>query len=62
MEIKKYLGISTGDFWYDLTDSGYLKPEAICAKSEDAEKVNDAIEVIRDFETSCLIEIENFIQ
>lgn len=38
MEIKKGLEISTADFYYDLTQGGYLKPEEICEKLEDAER------------------------
>ena len=62
MKIKKGLEISTGEFWYDLTDGGYIKPEEICENKEDAQKVNEAIKIIRDFEKSCEEQIEDFIQ
>ena len=62
MEIKKGLEISTQDFWYDLTDGGYLKPEETCEHQEDAQKVNEAIKVIEDFRDSCEEKIEGFIQ
>lgn len=62
MEIKKNLEISTADFWYDLTDGGYLNPEEICAKKEDAKKVLEAIDVILDFQRSCEEQIEGFVQ
>ncbi len=62
MKIKKNCKASTSDFWYDLTDGGYLKPEKICADKEDAEKVKEAIKVIQDFYNSCEEQIEDFIQ
>ncbi len=62
MKIKKGLEISTGDFWYDLTDGGYLNPDEICADKKDSQKVKEAIEVIRDFQSSCEEQIEDFIQ
>ena len=62
MKIKKGLGISSGDFWYDLTDGGYLNPDDICENLKDAEKVLKAIEIIKDFQSSCEEQIEDFIQ
>ena len=62
MKIKKGLEISTGDFWYDLTDGGYLKPDEICENPEDAKKVEEAVKVIKDFQDSCEEQIEDFIQ
>lgn len=62
MKLKDGLEINTGDFWYDLTSGGYLRPLEICANEEDAKKVIQAIEVIREFENSCEEQIEDFIQ
>lgn len=62
MEIKKGLEIGTAEFWYDLTEGGYLKPNEICQNPEDAKRVNEAIAVIRDFEQSCNEQIEGFIR
>ena len=62
MEIKKGLGISTDDFWYDLTDGGYLKPKEICKNPEDAAKVIEAVGIITDFADSCEEQIEGFIR
>jgi len=62
MKIKKGLKISTAEFWYDLTDGGYLKPDKICALKEDAEKVKEAIAVLKDFESSCEEQIEGFVR
>lgn len=62
MKIKKGLTITSGDFWYDLTDGGYLKPEKICENKEDAEQVIAAIQIIKEFQESCEEQIEDFIQ
>ncbi len=62
MEIKTGLEISTQDFWYDLTDGGYLKPERICESATVAVKVNKAIDLLMDFQQSCETQIEGFIQ
>lgn len=62
MKIKKGLDISTDDFWYDLTDGGYLKPEEICGDPKEAAKVNNAIGLLQEFKESCEEQIEGFIQ
>ena len=62
MEIKKGLDISTTDFWYDLTDGGYLDPYEICGSHEDAVKVAGAIATILEFQESCENQIKGFIQ
>ncbi len=62
MEIKKGIEVSTDDFWYDLTDGGYLRPKEICEHQEDALKVNAAIAIIEDFKQSCEEQIEEFIR
>jgi hypothetical protein len=62
MKIKKGCEASTGDFWYDLTDGGYLNPRDICENAKDAKKVEDAVKVIRDFQESCEAQIDGFIR
>jgi len=62
MELKKGLEITSSDFWYDLIEGGYLNPEEICKNKKDAEKVLQAIEIIKDFQKSCEEQIEDFIQ
>lgn len=42
----KDVKISTDDFWYDLTDGGYIKPEEILEDPKDVKKIKDAIEII----------------
>lgn len=41
-------GIYTSDFWYDLTDGGYIKPENILTDTLKAEKLNAAIELLME--------------
>lgn len=62
MKIKEGCEASTSDFWYDLTDGGYLKPEEILEDPADVERVIAAIATIREFEASCDAQIEGFIQ
>lgn len=62
MKIKKGLRVSTSEFWYDLTDGGYLDPLQICENVEDAAKVKEAIGIILDFQESCEEQIVEFIQ
>lgn len=60
MKIKEGLEVSTGEFWYDLTDGGYLKPEEILVDEKDIEAVRKAIKIIKEFESSCEEQIEDF--
>jgi len=62
MKIRKGLNVHSGDFWYDLTDGGYLDPNKICADKKDADAVNKAVEIIKDFQTSCEEQIDEFVQ
>jgi len=60
MELKEGLTDATSEFWYDLTIGGYLKPEKMCKNKEDAKKVREAIEIVKEFEDSCNEQIEDF--
>jgi len=62
MKIKKNCKASSSDFWYDLTDGGYLDPINICDKKDDAEKVIAAIKVLKEFQDSCDKQIKDFVQ
>lgn len=62
MKIKDGCQASTMDFWYDLTDGGYLKPEEMLEDPSDAERVRSALAVLYDFRDSCEEQIEDFIQ
>ncbi len=61
MKLKDNLEISTDEFWYDLSQ-GYIKPEEICFDSTDAFRVRQAVNVIKDFESSCEDQIDGFLQ
>ena len=53
MKIKKDKEVNMDcDFWYDLTIGGYIDPDELCANKEDAVRVNEAIQVIREFQDS----------
>lgn len=60
MKIKEGCTASTSDFWYDLTDGGYLNPEDILENAEDVARVKEAIETLKEFEDSCDEQIEDF--
>ena len=60
MKIKTGCKAATGDFWYDLSIGGYLKPEEILSNEGDMLAVKNAIEIIKDFERSCEDQIEDF--
>ena len=62
MKIKENCEASTDDFWYDLTDGGYLDPEEILEDEKDIEAVKKAISVLREFKDACEEEIEGFIR
>ena len=62
MKLKTNLDCSTQDFFYDLTDGGFLDPDEMCANSKDAKKVKEALDIILDFKESCEEQIEGFIQ
>lgn len=40
----------TDDFWYDVFDGGYIKPEDFLEDQEDIDKVREAIKVLYEFE------------
>lgn len=52
MEIKKeqYKNLNDGDWWYDLADGGYIKPEELLVDPEDAKKVLEAVKVVKAFQ------------
>lgn len=52
MKIKENVTIFTSDFWYDLFQGGYIKPEEILENESDIEDVKNAIKVILDFKMS----------
>ena len=61
MKLKENLSNSSSDFWYDLTEGGYLDPFDMCENVDDAQKVADAIEVLMEFQQSCEDQIDGFV-
>ena len=49
MKFKKDASVSTNDFWYDLTDGGYINPRDLLEDEADIEKINEAIAIVEDF-------------
>lgn len=41
--------IQTSDFYYDITDGGYIRPAKILADQERAMEINKAIKVVEDW-------------
>ena len=37
------------DFWYDLTDGGYIKPENLLTNAKQAQEIREAINIIKIF-------------
>jgi hypothetical protein len=46
MKFIEGIRVETDDFWYDLTDGGYIKPENILLDDEDIEKIKNAIHLL----------------
>ena len=42
--------VTSDDFWYDLTDGGYIKPELLLEEIEQIHELEKAIKTIRSFE------------
>lgn len=45
--------IDNEGFWYALTQGGYLKPEDVLDNETDIIKVNEAINILTEFEDIC---------
>ena len=52
MKIKNNAKIETSDFYYDLFDGGYIKPEEVLESEEDIKRVQEALGVINTFKES----------
>lgn len=52
MKIKSGVELEYEDFWYDLTDGGYLDPYDVLENTEDADKVAEAIQVLLQFQNA----------
>lgn len=42
----------TEEFWYDLTDGGYIKPSEMLADAEQVKQLTAAIELVLSFENA----------
>ncbi len=42
-------GVAMDDFWYNLTDGGYIRPEKLIDDKDQLEKLNNAIATILTF-------------
>ena len=62
MKIVQGLDITTEEFYYDLFEGGYIKPEVFCKNQKDAKKIRKAMKVIEEFRDACEEQIEDFIQ
>ena len=62
MKLKENLEVSTDDFWYDISNGGYIKPEEMCENPEDAKRIIEAIKTLQEFKESCENQIEGFIR
>lgn len=58
--VEEGIDVSTDDFYYDLFEGGYLKPEELLMWQGDIDKVKDAIEIIKKFKRSCQEQIIDF--
>lgn len=46
---EKFESVATNDFWYDLTDGGYITPKNFLAQTQQIKEVNNAIKLLMDF-------------
>lgn len=49
-KFKENIDIYTEEFWYDITDGGYIKPEEVLSDDEQIKKLKEAIDLVRSFE------------
>lgn len=49
MEFVKGAEIQTDDFYYDLFDGGYIKPEKLLKNKEDIDRLKEAIKIVKKF-------------
>lgn len=49
MQFKKDVHFSSDDFYYDLFEGGYIKPENLLENPDEIVKVKQAISVIEQF-------------
>ena len=42
----------SSEFWYDMTDGGYIKPASLLADEDQLKALNDAVGLIQSFRES----------
>lgn len=47
---KEGIEVLSDEFWYDLTDGGYIKPAEVLIDQDQAKKLQEAIDLVRSFE------------
>jgi len=52
VKLKKSKKPFTTDFWGDVFEGGYIKPDELCVSRADAERVNAAVSVLEEFRAS----------
>lgn len=52
MKIKDGASVTTGDFWYDFFEGGYIKPDELLEDRAEIDKVTAARETIEAFRAS----------
>ena len=40
----------SGDFWYDITDGGYIKPQDVLSDKVQLKKLQQAVELVKSFQ------------
>ena len=43
---------SSSGFWYDITMGGYVRPESVLEDKKQLEELNNAINLVRSFESA----------
>jgi hypothetical protein len=52
MKFKKDAEVTTSDFWYDLFEGGYIKPHKLLIDKSEADKVEEARKLLKQFKNS----------
>ncbi len=47
---KDCRSVNLDEFWYDLTDGGYIDPSELLENKEQIKKLQDAIELVESFQ------------
>ena len=53
MNFKENIAIATDGFWYDVFEGGYISPENLLVDPEEISRINNAIEILKEFRKAC---------